>query len=40
MSGSTTVSHQSSEAVLTEADIQAVQVRVRQRVLRWFARQG
>ncbi|MCP3877307.1 MAG: hypothetical protein GY701_02770 [Sulfitobacter sp.] len=28
------------EAVLTDADIQAVQVRVRQRVLRWFARQS
>ena len=28
------------EAVLTDADIQAVQMRVWQRVLRWFARQG
>ena len=28
------------EAVLTDADVQWVQARVRQRVLRWFARQG
>ena len=28
------------EAVLTDADIQVVQARVRQRVLRWFVRQG
>lgn len=28
------------EAVLTDADVQSVQVRVRQRVLRWFIRQG
>ncbi|MCP4869092.1 MAG: hypothetical protein GY898_10290, partial [Proteobacteria bacterium] len=28
------------ETVLTDADIQWVQARVRQRVLRWFARQG
>jgi hypothetical protein len=34
------VAVQFREAVLTEADIQTVQVRVRQRVLRWFARQN
>ena len=28
------------EAVLTDADVQWVQTRVRQRVLRWFVRQG
>ena len=28
------------EAVLTDADVQWVQARVRQRVLRWFVRQG
>jgi hypothetical protein len=28
------------EAVLTDTDIQTVQARVRQRVLRWFTRQG
>jgi len=28
------------EAVLTDADIQSAQVRIRKRVLRWFARQG
>jgi hypothetical protein len=28
------------EAVLTDAERQQVQARVRQRVLRWFARQG
>jgi hypothetical protein len=28
------------EAVLTDADVRWVQARVRQRVLRWFARQG
>jgi hypothetical protein len=28
------------EAVLTDAEVQWVQARVRQRVLRWFARQG
>ncbi len=28
------------EAVLTDADVQWVQARVRQRVLRWFARRG
>jgi hypothetical protein len=28
------------EAVLTDADVQSVQARVRQRVLRGFARQG
>ena len=28
------------EAVFTDADVQSVQARVRQRVLRWFVRQG